>query len=60
MHYSEITGNGFRSLEENQLVEFEVTQGPKDRRLPASAPSERGRQDLPRIACQGMSRHNKA
>jgi cold shock protein len=29
VHYSEITGNGFRSLEENQQVEFEVTQGPK-------------------------------
>ena len=29
MHYSEIDGNGFRSLEENQHVEFEVTQGPK-------------------------------
>src|ERR1700683_1266940 len=29
VHYSEIDGNGFRSLEENQHVEFEVTQGPK-------------------------------
>ena len=29
VHYSEISGNGFRSLEENQQVEFEVTQGPK-------------------------------
>ena len=29
MHYSEIDGHGFRSLEENQHVEFEVTQGPK-------------------------------
>ena len=28
-HYSEIDGYGFRSLEENQHVEFEVTQGPK-------------------------------
>jgi len=28
-HYSEITGNGFRNLEENQKVEFEVTQGNK-------------------------------
>ena len=27
--YSEIDGSGFRSLEENQHVEFEVTQGPK-------------------------------
>ena len=29
VHYSEIDGYGFRSLEENQQVEFEVTQGPK-------------------------------
>ena len=29
VHYSEIDGNGFRSLEENQHVEFEVAQGPK-------------------------------
>jgi cold shock protein len=29
VHYSEIDGDGFRSLEENQHVEFEVAQGPK-------------------------------
>ena len=29
VHYSEIQGNGFRSLDENQRVEFEVTQGQK-------------------------------
>lgn len=29
VHYSEIEGHGFRSLEENQQVEFEVTQGQK-------------------------------
>ena len=29
-HYSEIkTGNGFKSLQENQRVEFEVRQGAK-------------------------------
>ena len=27
VHYSEIDGYGFRSLEENQQVEFEVAQG---------------------------------
>jgi CspA family cold shock protein len=27
VHYSGIEGYGFRSLEENQHVEFEVTQG---------------------------------
>jgi cold shock protein len=29
VHYSEIDGYGFRSLEENQHVALEVTQGPK-------------------------------
>ncbi|AIJ24361.1 MULTISPECIES: cold-shock protein [Amycolatopsis] len=29
VHYSEIDGNGFRSLEENQQVTFEITQGAK-------------------------------
>jgi CspA family cold shock protein len=29
VHYSEIQGNGFRTLEENQKVEFEIGQGTK-------------------------------
>ena len=29
VHYSEIEGTGFRTLEENQRVEFEVGQGTK-------------------------------
>ncbi len=29
VHYSEIGGSGYRSLEENQRVEFEVEQGNK-------------------------------
>jgi cold shock protein len=29
VHYSEITGSGFRSLDENQRVEFEIGQGQK-------------------------------
>lgn len=29
VHYSEIDGTGFRTLEENGRVQFEVTQGPK-------------------------------
>ena len=28
-HYSAISTQGFRTLEENQQVEFDVTQGPK-------------------------------
>lgn len=29
VHYSEIQGTGYRSLEENQRVQFEVAQGAK-------------------------------
>ncbi|RNL87624.1 cold-shock protein [Halostreptopolyspora alba] len=29
VHYSSIDGTGFRDLEEDQRVEFEVTQSPK-------------------------------
>jgi CspA family cold shock protein len=29
VHFSEIQGNGFKTLNENQRVEFEVKQGPK-------------------------------
>ena len=29
VHYSSITGNGFKTLAEGDEVEFEVTQGPK-------------------------------
>jgi CspA family cold shock protein len=29
VHYSAIQGSGYRSLEEGEKVEFEVTQGPK-------------------------------
>lgn len=28
-HFSAITGGGYRSLEENQKVEFEITEGQK-------------------------------
>ena len=29
VHYSEIQGSGFRTLEENQKVEFEIGEGAK-------------------------------
>jgi len=29
VHYSAIDGGGYRSLEENQRVEFDITQGQK-------------------------------
>ncbi|GAB1819649.1 MULTISPECIES: cold-shock protein [Streptosporangiaceae] len=29
VHFSAITGSGYRNLEDGQRVEFEVTEGPK-------------------------------
>ena len=29
VHFSAITGQGYKSLDEGDVVEFEVTQGPK-------------------------------
>jgi CspA family cold shock protein len=29
VHYSQIMGEGFRTLEEGQAVEFEIKEGPK-------------------------------
>jgi cold shock protein len=29
VHFSAIQGEGYKNLEENQKVEFEITQGPK-------------------------------
>jgi CspA family cold shock protein len=29
VHFSAITGAGYRNLDENQKVEFDVTEGPK-------------------------------
>lgn len=29
VHYTAITGDGFKTLKEGQEVEFEITQGPK-------------------------------
>jgi len=37
-HFSEIQGNGFRSLAENQRVEFEVRNGPKGLQAAAIRP----------------------
>lgn len=36
VHYSAISSEGFRSLQEGQRVSYEVTQGPKVPRRPGS------------------------
>jgi CspA family cold shock protein len=38
VHYSAIDSNGFRSLDENQAVSYEVTQGPKGPQASAVRP----------------------
>jgi CspA family cold shock protein len=38
VHFSAIQSTGYRSLEENQRVEFEVTQGPKGPQADAVRP----------------------
>lgn len=38
VHYSAITAAGYRSLEENQRVEFEVTQGDRGPQAEAVKP----------------------
>jgi CspA family cold shock protein len=35
VHYSEIQGSGFRSLEEGDTVEFEITDGKKGKQASA-------------------------
>jgi CspA family cold shock protein len=35
VHYSEIQGNGYRSLNEGDIVEFEITQGRKGQQASA-------------------------
>jgi len=40
VHFSAISGNGYRNLEENQKVEFETTQGPKASKRATSHPAE--------------------
>ena len=35
VHYSEIQANGFRSLNEGEIVEFEITEGRKGKQASA-------------------------
>lgn len=40
VHYSAIDSQGFRSLQEGQRVDYEVTQGPKGAQASAVRPAE--------------------
>ena len=40
VHYSAIQSDGYRSLDENQAVEFEIVQGPKGQLAQNIAPVE--------------------
>jgi len=37
-HFSEIQGSGFKTLKENQKVEFEIKEGPKGKQATAIKP----------------------
>jgi len=47
VHYTEIQGSGFRTLEENQRVEFEVGQSPKGPQATGVRENEYRRSRLP-------------
>ena len=47
VHFSAIQAGGFRSLQEGQAVEFDVTKVPKDSRQKTSDPSKRNEPTLP-------------
>jgi CspA family cold shock protein len=57
-HYSAIQASGYRSLEENQRVEFDVAQGPKGLQAETSVPSDAPRCPAPRFPreCIGAPR----
>ena len=38
VHFSEIRGEGFKSLQENQRVQFEVRTGPKGKQAASVSP----------------------
>ncbi len=43
VHHSKITGEGFKSLQDGQSVEFTAAPGAKASRQPTCGPAERGR-----------------
>jgi CspA family cold shock protein len=50
VHYSAVKGEGYKTLEEGQEVEFDVTQGPKGEQA-TNVTKARGRQSPQRPGC---------
>ena len=50
VHFSTITGGGYRSLEEGQRVEFDITQGQKRTQTSGSSPGASAVSALPDAA----------
>ena len=55
VHFSAIAGRRLQSLDENQRVEFDITQGQRARRRSRSAPSDLRRSEGPRRPRRGPS-----
>ena len=56
VHFSAIAADGYRSLDENQRVEFDITQGPKGPQQRTSARSDLSRQRNTRGSGSALSR----
>ena len=54
VHFSSIQADGYRSLDENQRVEFEITPARRVRRRPTCAPSDQHRSFRRRASPRGM------
>jgi CspA family cold shock protein len=55
-HFSAIQGNGFKSLQENQKVSFEVTRGPKGLQASEIKPQSRHGRSAPGRRCRRTCR----
>ncbi len=54
VHFSAITGEGYRSLNEGAKVEYEVEQGPKGLRLRTSPSSNSSLRNLSTCICRRL------
>jgi cold shock protein len=54
VHFSAIQAGGFRSLQEGQAVQFDVTKGPKPQRSPQNRPLMVGSKAAINRVCPGQ------